>query len=185
MRYVIRERFFRLGEDSDITDDQGRAVYHVDGKVLTLHNTLIIRDMRGTELARVRRQLIALRPTYQISRPDQETTAVRKHLFSPFVDRYTIDVPGPHDLEVTGSLLEHEYTIKRDGAVVATVSKRWISLTETYGVDIAPGEDDLLLLTTVLALDLAEDREREEHQEHEREEHERREREQRERHHDD
>jgi uncharacterized protein YxjI len=111
---------------------------------------------------------------------------VRKHLFSPFVDRYTIDVPGPNDLEVTGSLLEHEYTIKRDGAVVATVSKRWISLTETYGVDIAPGEDDLVILTTILALDLAEDRERTEHQEHEREEHERRDRERQERrHHDD
>ena len=45
MRYVIRERFFRLGEDSDITDEQGRAVYHVDGKVLSLHHTLIVRDL--------------------------------------------------------------------------------------------------------------------------------------------
>ena len=49
--------------------------------------------------------------------------------------------------------------------MVATVSKRWISLTETYGVDIAPGEDDLLILAAVLALDLGEDREREERQE--------------------
>jgi uncharacterized protein YxjI len=44
--------------------------------------------------------------------------------------------------------------------VVATVSKRWLSLTDTYGVDIASGEDDLLILTSVLALDLAEDQER-------------------------
>jgi uncharacterized protein YxjI len=50
--------------------------------------------------------------------------------------------------------------VRRDGAVVATVSKRWIALTETYGVEIAPGEDDALILASVLALDLAEDRER-------------------------
>src|SRR5438105_6505356 len=105
MRYVIRERFFRLGEDSDITDEQGQPVYHVDGKVLTLHNTLIVRDRAGAEVARVERQLIALRPTYRISRPGTEPVAVRKQLFSPFVDRYTIDLPGPHDLHVTGSLL--------------------------------------------------------------------------------
>ena len=166
MRYIIRERFFRLGEDSDITDDQGRAVYQVDGKVLTLHNTLIVRDPGGAEVAKVERQLIALRPTYRISRPGGETVAVRKLFFSPFVDRYTVDLPGPHDLRVTGSLLEHEYTITREGQRVATVSKRWLSLTETYGVDVAPGEDDLLILATVLALDLAEDREREERQEH-------------------
>jgi hypothetical protein len=40
MRYVIRERFFHLGEDSDITDEQGRPIYHVDGKILSLRNTL-------------------------------------------------------------------------------------------------------------------------------------------------
>ncbi len=165
MRYVIRERLIRLGEDSDITDEQGQPVYHVDGKVLTLHNTLIIRNLEGAEVAKVERQLIALRPTYRISRPGMEQTAVRKRLFSLFVDRFTIDVPGPDDLHVTGSLFEHEYKIDRDGRTVATVSKRWISLTETYGVDIAEGEDDLLILTSVLALDLAQDREREEHEE--------------------
>jgi uncharacterized protein YxjI len=30
--YVIRERLFRLGEDSDITDQAGQPVLHVDGK---------------------------------------------------------------------------------------------------------------------------------------------------------
>ena len=67
---------------------------------------------------------------------------------------------------MTGSLFEHEYTITRDDQVVATVSKRWLSLTDTYGVETAPGEDDLLILISVLALDLAEDRER--HERHER-----------------
>jgi len=160
MRYVIRERFFRLGEDSDITDEQGQPVYHVDGKVLTLHDTLIVRDLAGTEVARVQRQLVALRPTYHITGQGQEIAEVRKKLFSPFVDRFTIDIPGPDDLSMTGDLFEHEYTITRGDQVVATVSKRWLSLTDTYGVDIAAGEDDLLILASVLALDLAEDQER-------------------------
>ena len=67
MRYLIRERFFRLGEDSDILNDAGQPVYQVDGKVLTLRDTLIVRDMAGQEVAQVRRRLIALRPTYEIS----------------------------------------------------------------------------------------------------------------------
>lgn len=160
MRYIIRERLFALGDDFDITDDDGQAVYHVDGKVLTLRNTVILRDRSGTEVAKVERQLIALRPTYQITQQGAAVAAVRKRLFSPFVDRFTIDIPGPDDLDVTGSLLEHEYTIARAGHVVATVSKRWLSLSDTYGVDIAPGEDDVAILASVLALDLAEERER-------------------------
>ena len=161
MRYIIRERFFRLGEDSDITDESGQRVLQVDGKVLSLRDLLIVRDPAGHEVARVQRKLIALRPTYEISAGDQEVAEVRKHFFTPFGDRFTIDVPGPDDLEMAGNLLDHEFTIRRGGQTVATVSKQWFTLRDTYGVDIAPGENDLLILTSVLALDLAEDRERE------------------------
>jgi uncharacterized protein YxjI len=165
MRYVIRERFFRFGEDSDIADESGRVVFKVDGKVLTLRDRLVVRDPTGREVAEVRRKLIALRPTYEISVAGREVAAVRKHFFTPFRDRFTIDLPGPDDLEMAGNLLDHEFTIRRGGAVVATVSKRWFTLRDTYGVEIAAGEDDLLILASVLALDLAEDREREERQE--------------------
>ncbi len=159
MRYLIRERFFRLGEDSDITDESGQRVLQVDGKVLSLRNLLVIRNSEGNEVARVQRKLIALRPTYEISTGGQDLAEVRQHFFTPFGDRFTIDVPGPDDLEMAGNLLEHEFTIRRGGQTVATVSKRWFTLRDTYGVDIAPGENDLLILASVLALDLAEDRE--------------------------
>src|SRR5919199_1757997 len=161
MRYVIRERVFRLGEDSDITDESGQRLFQVDGKVLSLRNVLVIRDPAGNEVARVQRKLVALRPTYEIIAGGQELAEVRKNFFTPFGDRFTIDIPGPDDLEMAGNLLDHEFTIRRGGQVVATVSKQWFTLRDTYGVDIAPGEDDLLILASVLALDLAEDRERE------------------------
>jgi uncharacterized protein YxjI len=158
--YLIRERFFRLGEDSDITDEQGRPVLHVDGKVLSLRNRLIIRDPEGREVAQVHRKLAALRPTYRVTIGSEEAAEVRKRLFTPFGDRFTIDVPGPDDLEVAGDLFDHEFTVRRRDQVVATVSKRWFSMRDTSAVDIAPGQDDLLILASVLALDLAEDQER-------------------------
>jgi uncharacterized protein YxjI len=158
--YLIRERFFRLGEDSDITDEQGEPVLQVDGKVLTLHDRLVLRDPAGRQVAQVHRKLVALRPTYQVSAGGQEVAEVRRHFFTPFRDRFTIDIPGPDDLEMTGDLLDHEYTIRRGEQTVATVSKRWFSVRDTYAVDVAPGQDDLLILASVLALDLAEDRER-------------------------
>jgi uncharacterized protein YxjI len=159
--YLIRERFFRLGEDSDVTDEQGRPVLHVDGKVLSLHDRLVLRDPEGNEVAQVHRKLVALRPTYKVTVSGEEAAEVRKHLFTPFGDRFTIDVPGPDDLEVRGNLFDHEFIIQRGGRTVATVSKRWFSVRDTYAVDVAEGEDHLLILASVLALDLAEDRERE------------------------
>jgi uncharacterized protein YxjI len=161
--YLLRERFFRLGEDSDITDEHGRPVPQVDGKVLSLCKRLVVRDPEGREVAQVQRKLIAMRPTYEISIAGRRAAEVRKRLFTPFGDRFTIDVPGPDDMEMTGDLLDHEFAIRRGDQTVATISKRWFSMRDTYAVDIAADQDDLLLLASVLALDLAEDQERAQH----------------------
>jgi uncharacterized protein YxjI len=156
--YVIRERIFDLGDDFDITDESGRRVYHVDGKVLSVRDRLVIEDPSGREVASVHRQLVALRRTYTISVGGEKAAEVRKNLFTPFRDKYTIDIPGPHDLQMRGDLLDHEYTVERDGRRVATVSKRWLSIRDTYAVNVAEGEDHLLILAAVLALDLAQSR---------------------------
>src|SRR5262252_9303997 len=105
--YVIRERMFRVGEDSDITDEAGQPVLHVDGKVMSLHNRLILRDPDGREAGEVRRKLAALRPTYEISIGGKDAAEVRKHLFTPFGERFTIGVRGAGDLEISGDLLDH------------------------------------------------------------------------------
>jgi uncharacterized protein YxjI len=157
--YVIRERMFRLGEDSDITDEAGQPVLHVDGKVLSLHNRLIICDPAGREAGQVHRKLTALCPTYEIAIEGKDVAEVRKHLFTPLGERFTIDVHGTGSMQISGDLLSHEFTIQRDGQIAAAISRRWLSMTTSYAVDVAPGEDDLLILASVLALDLAIDAE--------------------------
>src|SRR5215207_9904506 len=117
-------------------DESGQPVFRVDGKVFTLRDLLVVRDLAGQEVARVHRKLIALRPTYEITVGGQEVAEVRKHFFTPFRDSFTIDVPGPDDLEMTGSLLDHDFTITRGRQAVATVSKAWITIRDTYGVEI-------------------------------------------------
>jgi uncharacterized protein YxjI len=160
-RYLIRERLFKFGQDSDVTDEAGQLVLRVDGKVL--HDRLKLRDPSGQEVAEVRHKLISFRPTYRVIIGGEKAAEVRKHFFTPFGDRFVIDVPGPDDLEMTGNLLDHEFAIKRGGETVATASKRWFSMRDTYAVEIAEDEDELLILASVLALDLAQDREQGDH----------------------
>jgi uncharacterized protein YxjI len=155
--YVIRERLFRLGEDSDITDEAGQPVLHVDGKVLSLRGRLILRDPDGRETGQVNRKLAALLPAYRITLDGKDVAEVRKHLFTPFGERFTINVHGADDMEIAGDLFSHEFTIQRAGRTVATISKRWLTMTASYAVEVAAGEDDVLILASVLALDLAID----------------------------
>lgn len=153
--YLIRERVFDIGDDFDISDESGRPVLHVDGKVFSLRNRLVLKDPSGREVASVHRRLVSLRPTYEITIGGEQAAEVRKSLFTPFREKFTIDVPGPDDLTMKGNLFDHEFTVERGGRQVAQISKRWFSLRDTYGVQIAEGEEHLLILASVLAMDLA------------------------------
>ena len=149
MRYVMKEKLFSFGDDVRIQDGQGSDAYFVDGKAFTLlREKLSFQDMAGHELAFIRSRILSLRKSYEILRDGQLAAVVSKDLFTFFRCSFTVDVPGPDDLEAQGSFLDHEYTFKRGGRVVAEVSKRWFSWSDTYGVDVAEGEDDVLILAS-------------------------------------
>jgi uncharacterized protein YxjI len=158
---VIRERFFSVGDDFNVLDEHGTKLYRVDGKALSPRDRVVIEDPAGEEVASVHRHLVALRPTYEIRIGGEKAAEVRKRLLTPFRDKFTIDVPGPDDLQMKGDLLDHEYTIEQGGQEVAAVSKRWLTIRDTYAVQVAAGVDPLLIIGSVLALDLAMEREQE------------------------
>lgn len=155
MRYVMRERLLSWGDDFRIRDDSGREVFFVDGKAFSLGDKLSFQDSTGKELAFIKQKLLSLARTYEIHRDGSLAAVVKRNLFGLLHHRFSIDVPGPDDLEATGNFLDHEYTFRRGDRVVATVSKKWFSLADTYGIDIEPGEDDVLILASAVVVDQA------------------------------
>ncbi len=43
--------------------------------------------------------------------------------------------------------------ITRDGDKVAEVSKRWFRVRDTYGIEIAPDQEDALILAVTVCID--------------------------------
>lgn len=56
--------------------------------------------------------------------------------------------------KLLGGFTDMEYTFTRGAGQVAEVSKRWFNFADTYGVDIADGEDDVLILASTLVIDM-------------------------------
>ena len=155
MRYVMKQKFFALGDDFQIRDEAGGDAYYVDGRALSFGDKLSFRDADGRELAFISQRLMAWGPSYEIWRDGQLAAVVKKKLFTLLRTRFTIDVPGPDDLEAEGDFADHEYEFRRGGRVVAVVSKRWFAWTDTYGIDVDEGEDDILILASAVVVDLA------------------------------
>jgi len=153
-RYVMKQKLLSWGDDFTIKDEQGRDAFFVDGKAFSLGNKLSFQDMAGNELVYIKQKLLNWGPTYYLWRGDQLLAEVKRELFSLIHHRFTVDVDGPDDLEAEGDFLDHEYAFRRGSSVVATVSKRWFSLADTYGIEIADGEDPVLILSSAVVVDM-------------------------------
>jgi uncharacterized protein YxjI len=149
----MTQKLFAMGDDFTITDGEGHDVFFVDGKAFSLGDKLSFQDMAGNELAFISQRLLSLRKTYEIYRAGQLFAEVRKEL-TFFKDKFTVDIPGPNDYEVTGDFFDHEYEFIRRGQPVARVSKEYFTWSDSYGIGIADEEDDITILATAVCIDL-------------------------------
>jgi uncharacterized protein YxjI len=148
------ERALRVPPRFNIRSEDGRDVYVVNQKAISVGYQLSFQDRDGHELASIKQKVMAWGPTYEIFRDTVMAAVVKKKLaIGPC--RFTVDVPGPDDLEASANLTDREYTFTRSGRVVAKLSKEWVSMTAKSHVDITPGEDEVLILATATLLDKA------------------------------
>jgi uncharacterized protein YxjI len=154
MRYLMRQKFFSLGGAFHIKNADGQDVFSVEGAVFSFGDQLTFRDMTGKELAFIRQKLLSWGPTYEIYRDGQLFAVVKKQLFTFFRHVFTIDVPGPDDLVAEGDFWDLEFTFSRGGQTVGAVSRQWFTWADTYGVDVADGEDDVLILASAVVIDM-------------------------------
>ncbi len=153
-RYKMHEKLVSIGDDYWIENEAGEKVFYVDGKALRLRETLILKDVQGNELYKLQEKLLRIRDTMDIQNADGETVAtIKKALVSILRDRWKVEVPGGHDMEIYGNILDHEYKIDAEGEKIAEISKKWFRVRDTYGVEIAPGQDNALILAITAAID--------------------------------
>lgn len=154
MRYIMRQKMFSLADSFTIKDENGDDVFDVRGTVFSLGKHLSFQDLAGNTLLTIKQELLSWGPTYDILKDDNPVAYVKKELFNVFNYRFAIDLPGGASGVAAGNFLDHEYTLTRDGSPMATISKQWFSLTDTYGVDIPKDEDDVLVLAITVVIDM-------------------------------
>jgi uncharacterized protein YxjI len=152
-RYQLREKLFAIGDDFWIETDDGQRAYKVNGKALRLRSTFVLENPAGDELLKIQEKKLSIRDTMRIERGDVTIATVKKALVSPLRDRFTVELENGGELKVKGNILDHEYEIERDGTKIAEVSKRWLRVRDTYGIEVAEGENDALILATTVCLD--------------------------------
>jgi len=151
--FQLRRQLLALGEDFWIQNAQGENVYRLDGKVLALTQTFVLEDVGGNELARMQAEMFTLRRTMDVERGGQVVATVRKAFINVLGQSFSVDIAGNGELQASGDILNHEFQITAGDAVVATISKQWFAADFMYGIAIAPGQDEVLMLCVAIAID--------------------------------
>ena len=101
----------------------------------------------------MRKKLLAIRDSMNIKRDGTVIATVKKALISPLHHRSVVELSGGGELEAVGNILDKEFEIRAGSQVLARISRAWFRIRDTYGVDVAPGQADVLFLAIAAALD--------------------------------
>jgi uncharacterized protein YxjI len=152
-RYRMQEKLVAIGDDFWIENEAGQRAFKVNGKAIRVRDTLVLETADGEELLSIQTKMLHVRDTMNIERGGRKVASVKKALVSPLRDRFSIDVEDGDEMEAKGNIVDHEYKIERNGNQVAEVSRKWFRVRDSYGVELAPGQDDALLLAVTVCID--------------------------------
>jgi uncharacterized protein YxjI len=152
-RYQMREKLFSIGDDFWIETEGGERAFKVNGKALRVRETFVLESPSGEELFKIQEKKLRIHDTMKIERDGDTVATVKKALITPLRDRFAIELENDDELSAKGNIVDHEYEIERDGHKVAEISKRWFRIRDTYGIEIAAGQNDALILAATVCID--------------------------------
>lgn len=154
----MRERLFGIGDDYWIEDTDGRKVFLVDGKAMRVRDTFELKDAQGRIVIEIKQKLLSLRDTMLIERDGEQLAKVKRKRLSLLRNHYRVTLVDGTELDVSGKIMDREFAVDYDGELLAQISRRWLTVRDTYGIDIVRDDADagLLIAVAVCVIVLAE-----------------------------
>ena len=149
MKYCIKQKVFSFKDKFYIYDEQGNEMLYVEGEFFSFGKKFHVYDLNGSEIAFINQKVFSFLPKYYISKNGSQCAEVTKQ-FSLFNQEYT--VRGP-EWRVTGDFFNHEYFIYGMDHTVASITKEWFTWGDTYSVDVASGEDEIIAISVAIIID--------------------------------
>lgn len=121
------------------------------GAFLSGSLTLTPRD--GSDPLTIEQKYFVWTSTYEISRRGQVIVTLTQDL-AFFSQAFTLDVPGPNDFTIESTALMGtalRFTRPEEGLVGHAVTEGMLGTV--YAVTIEPGQDDALILASIVAID--------------------------------
>jgi uncharacterized protein YxjI len=156
--FVLNQKLISMTGDLWIEDGKGNHMFEVDGKLLSMHGTHVLKDLNGQPLYEISKPLAPhVHKTIEIKKDGHVSATVQEAIFHLGGDKFKITLAGGQELTVHGNWSNREFQVKdQAGGQVIDASRKWFSIHDAYGIQIAPGFEVPLGLAIVVALERVE-----------------------------
>jgi uncharacterized protein YxjI len=156
--FVLNQKLISLTGGLWIEDGQGNHAFEVDGQLLSMHGTHVLKDLNGQPLYEISKPLAPhIHKTIEIKKDGKVSATVQEAVFHLGGDKFKITLAGGQELTVHGNWSNREFQVKdQSGGQVINASRMWFSIRDAYGIQIAPGFDVPLGLAICVALERVE-----------------------------
>jgi len=156
MNYVLKQKLLSVGNNFTIKNVDGHDAYLVKGEILTIRDKLSFQDLDGNELIYIEQRFFN---SYDLWRDGKRFAEVKRDFFRFLRRRFTITLSDGDDLEAVGDLLNVEYVVTRGDRQIATLTRQWFRLSDTYFIQIDDDEPDpVLVLAIALVIEVVTQR---------------------------
>ncbi len=149
MKLYIKEKVFSWGDKFTVKDEYGNDKYWVQGEVFSWGKKLHVYDSVDREVAFIKQEVWSLLPRFYVFCGDEQIAEIKKE-FTFLFPKYSIQGLG---WEIEGKLMAHDYEIIKNGKSIVTISKEWMTWGDSYELNIANPEDEIVALAVVLTID--------------------------------
>ena len=141
---------FTLHHRIEITDEYGSVAYRAETQFPSIHDKTDIYDADGRHVAHIERKLISLHEIRYIDMEDGSSFTLSNELFHLIRDVTNLEGLG---WVLEGNLLQLNFTIKdAEGALIALVSQKFVSIHDKYAVDIYMPQHEEKVVAILIAL---------------------------------
>ena len=149
MKLYIKEKVFSWGDKFTVKDEYGNDKYFVQGEVFSWGKKLHVYDMTGNEVAFIKQEVWSFLPRFYVFCNNVQVAEIKKE-FSFIFPKYSV---AGLSWEIEGRFMAHDYEIKKGSRTIVSISKEWMTWGDSYELDIANPEDEIVALAVVLTID--------------------------------
>ena len=159
--FVMKKKILSLREHYDFEDVSGPKLGEADGNFFQFPAKFAVVDTHGLELMHLEGKILTLRHQFTIYSPTGEELGTMKRKIVKLIgEEFWLEKNGVEFMRIYGNFTEHDYKMEVNGAPVASIHKKWVSLRDQFGVSITGDVDHRVVIGAVIIIEHVEVTER-------------------------